>query len=64
MRLTGVPALFAVSSAQPTLASSSSSGPLHFPEKGTFQVSIFEDLHFGESAWKHGDLGEAENQPP
>lgn len=24
-------------------------GPLRFREDGTFQISIFEDLHFGES---------------
>ena len=24
-------------------------GPLTFTEDGTFQISIFEDLHFGES---------------
>ena len=28
---------------------SSSFGPLKFGEDGTFQISIFEDLHFGES---------------
>ncbi|POS80225.1 hypothetical protein DHEL01_v201384 [Diaporthe helianthi] len=26
-------------------------GPLRFREDGTFQVSIFADLHFGENAW-------------
>ncbi|KAI1429628.1 Metallo-dependent phosphatase [Xylaria sp. FL1777] len=26
-------------------------GPLTFRADGTFQVSIFEDLHFGENAW-------------
>ncbi|KAK5989196.1 putative inactive purple acid phosphatase 16 [Cladobotryum mycophilum] len=26
-------------------------GPLMFNDDGTFQVSIFEDLHFGENAW-------------
>ncbi|KAH8776748.1 Metallo-dependent phosphatase-like protein [Diaporthe sp. PMI_573] len=26
-------------------------GPLRFREDGTFQISIFEDLHFGENAW-------------
>ncbi|GAB7364759.1 hypothetical protein MBLNU230_g5557t1 [Neophaeotheca triangularis] len=26
--------------------------PLHFTENGTFQISIFEDLHFGENAWE------------
>ncbi|KAH6605088.1 hypothetical protein Trco_006795 [Trichoderma cornu-damae] len=25
--------------------------PLSFTENGTFQISIFEDLHFGENAW-------------
>ncbi|KAK5137575.1 hypothetical protein LTR08_007870 [Meristemomyces frigidus] len=25
--------------------------PLRFTSKGTFQLSIFEDLHFGENAW-------------
>lgn len=29
--------------------SSSSFGPLKFREDGTFQISVFEDLHFGES---------------
>lgn len=29
--------------------SSSPLGPLKFREDGTFQISIFEDLHFGES---------------
>lgn len=28
---------------------SSPFGPLRFREDGTFQISIFEDLHFGES---------------
>ncbi|KAL5339655.1 Metallo-dependent phosphatase-like protein [Aspergillus crustosus] len=26
-------------------------GPLKFREDGTFQISIFEDLHYGENAW-------------
>ncbi|KAL2870366.1 metallophosphoesterase family protein [Aspergillus lucknowensis] len=26
-------------------------GPLKFSKDGTFQISIFEDLHFGENAW-------------
>ncbi|KAI1776267.1 Metallo-dependent phosphatase [Hypoxylon cercidicola] len=26
-------------------------GPLTFNSDGTFQISIFEDLHFGENAW-------------
>ncbi|OTB11410.1 hypothetical protein K445DRAFT_68273 [Daldinia sp. EC12] len=26
-------------------------GPLTFKRDGTFQISIFEDLHFGENAW-------------
>ncbi|KAI1487797.1 Metallo-dependent phosphatase-like protein [Biscogniauxia mediterranea] len=30
---------------------SSQSAPLTFNEDGTFQISIFEDLHFGENAW-------------
>ncbi|KAI5924185.1 Metallo-dependent phosphatase-like protein [Camillea tinctor] len=30
---------------------SSQSAPLVFNEDGTFQISIFEDLHFGENAW-------------
>jgi hypothetical protein len=25
--------------------------PLRFTPNGTFQISIFEDLHFGENAW-------------
>ncbi|KAL4947891.1 hypothetical protein BDW69DRAFT_189779 [Aspergillus filifer] len=48
MRLTGVPAILTVNSAQPTLATSSLFSPLRFMEKGTFPISIFEDLHFGE----------------
>ena len=32
-----------------TSNSSSPFGPLKFREDGTFQISIFEDLHFGES---------------
>ncbi|KAK4463570.1 hypothetical protein QBC42DRAFT_265528 [Cladorrhinum samala] len=27
-------------------------GPLRFHKDGTFHVSIFEDLHFGENAWE------------
>ncbi|GAW12477.1 hypothetical protein ANO14919_018470 [Xylariales sp. No.14919] len=30
---------------------SNSLGPLTFRADGTFQISIFEDLHFGENAW-------------
>ncbi|PSS03738.1 Metallo-dependent phosphatase-like protein [Coniella lustricola] len=26
-------------------------GPLRFRDDGTFQISVFEDLHFGENAW-------------
>lgn len=26
--------------------------PLRFSKDGTFQISIFEDLHFGENAWE------------
>lgn len=26
--------------------------PLRFSKNGTFQISIFEDLHFGENAWE------------
>ncbi|KAK1984718.1 Metallo-dependent phosphatase-like protein [Colletotrichum cereale] len=28
------------------------SGPLSFSNDGTFKISIFEDLHFGENAWE------------
>lgn len=38
-----LPATFATSDG------SSPFGPLKFREDGTFQISIFEDLHFGES---------------
>jgi hypothetical protein len=31
--------------------SSSPTAPLQFGADGTFQISIFEDLHFGENAW-------------
>lgn len=34
-----------------TSNSSSSSGPLKFRQDGTFQISVFEDLHFGESKY-------------
>ncbi|CAK7217266.1 hypothetical protein SCUCBS95973_003089 [Sporothrix curviconia] len=27
--------------------------PLQFRSDGSFQISIFEDLHFGENAWEH-----------
>jgi len=30
---------------------SSLTAPLRFTSNGTFQISIFEDLHFGENAW-------------
>ncbi|KAK3936700.1 Metallophosphoesterase [Diplogelasinospora grovesii] len=32
-------------------SNSSVYSPLHFSRDGTFQLSIFEDLHFGENAW-------------
>ncbi|KAH7159522.1 Metallo-dependent phosphatase-like protein [Dactylonectria estremocensis] len=39
--------------AGPAVASSSKrSTPLKFRRDGTFQLSIFEDLHFGENAWE------------
>lgn len=41
-------ALFALPSLQAAVKSGNF-GPLRFSEKGTFQISIFEDLHFGES---------------
>lgn len=31
--------------------SSNLTEPLKFTSEGTFQISIFEDLHFGENAW-------------
>ncbi|KAH8895269.1 Metallo-dependent phosphatase [Thozetella sp. PMI_491] len=39
--------------ATPRFANSSNKlfGPLRFKPDGTFQLSIFEDLHFGENAW-------------
>ncbi|KAF2767462.1 Metallo-dependent phosphatase [Teratosphaeria nubilosa] len=33
------------------LERSSVTAPLQFTPNGTFQISIFEDLHFGENAW-------------
>lgn len=30
---------------------SSAAAPLHFSADGTFQISIFEDIHTGENAW-------------
>ncbi|KAH9827390.1 putative inactive purple acid phosphatase 16 [Teratosphaeria destructans] len=33
------------------LEESSALPPLRFTPNGTFQISIFEDLHFGENAW-------------
>ncbi|KAI2643222.1 Metallo-dependent phosphatase-like protein [Xylaria nigripes] len=35
----------------PISSCSNSFGPLTFRADGTFQISIFEDLHFGENAW-------------
>ncbi|KAJ0119667.1 calcineurin-like phosphoesterase [Diaporthe amygdali] len=40
-----LPAIF------PAHTSSDIFGPLKFRDDGTFQISIFEDLHFGENAW-------------
>ncbi|OTB00244.1 hypothetical protein M426DRAFT_15703 [Hypoxylon sp. CI-4A] len=37
--------------AKPAAASTPSFGPLTFTSDGSFQISIFEDLHFGENAW-------------
>ena len=31
-------------------------GPLRFTEEGTFQLSIFEDLHFGEGETDPADI--------
>jgi hypothetical protein len=53
--LASVAIVFAVPSLQIVLprkyvnSSSTSFGPLQFSDDGTFQISIFEDLHFGES---------------
>ncbi|KAK1996704.1 calcineurin-like phosphoesterase [Colletotrichum falcatum] len=33
-------------------SSSKASGPLTFGNDGTFKISVFEDLHFGENAWE------------
>ncbi|KAL1881292.1 hypothetical protein Daus18300_001145 [Diaporthe australafricana] len=47
------PSLQAVLPTSYATSSSSSNpfGPLKFRDDGTFQISIFEDLHFGENAW-------------
>ncbi|KAK1034692.1 hypothetical protein LTR33_016562, partial [Friedmanniomyces endolithicus] len=53
------PILFATLFAGLTLSShlrraygnSSPPPPLRFTSNGTFQISVFEDLHFGENAW-------------
>lgn len=53
--LASVAIVFAVPSLQVMLpgkyanSSTASFGPLQFSDDGTFQISIFEDLHFGES---------------
>lgn len=36
---------------QPLLGSPNPLPPLRFTSNGTFQISIFHDLHFGENAW-------------
>lgn len=33
--------------------SSNAFGPLKFQPDGTFQISVFEDLHFGESGFSY-----------
>ncbi|KAF7547522.1 hypothetical protein G7Z17_g7689 [Cylindrodendrum hubeiense] len=43
--------LFAGLSSQAPLSRLKQSSPLKFKADGTFQLSIFEDLHFGENAW-------------
>lgn len=43
--------LFAGLSSQAPLSRCNHSAPLKFKPDGTFQLSIFEDLHFGENAW-------------
>ncbi|KAL6414308.1 putative inactive purple acid phosphatase 16 [Ilyonectria robusta] len=43
--------LFAGLSNQAPLSRFNQSAPLKFKSDGTFQLSIFEDLHFGENAW-------------
>ncbi|KAI1376565.1 Metallo-dependent phosphatase [Hypoxylon crocopeplum] len=35
----------------PSILDTNTFGPLTFKSDGTFQISIFEDLHFGENAW-------------
>ncbi|KAI1390790.1 Metallo-dependent phosphatase [Hypoxylon trugodes] len=37
--------------AKPVANSANAFGPLTFKADGTFQIAIFEDLHFGENAW-------------
>lgn len=44
-----VPSLQAVLPTRYAVSSGSPFGPLKFRKDGTFQISIFEDLHFGES---------------
>ncbi|KAJ5646955.1 hypothetical protein N7490_003327 [Penicillium lividum] len=48
-RILTVFALFALPSLQKAVSKSFS--PLKFAKDGTFQISILEDLHFGENAW-------------
>ncbi|KAF3065213.1 putative inactive purple acid phosphatase 16 [Daldinia childiae] len=49
--LTFVASIDAKPLAKTYVNSTGSSGPLTFKSDGTFQISIFEDLHFGENAW-------------
>lgn len=45
-------ALSAPSLKTPKYGNATTLPPLRFREDGTFQLSIFEDLHFGENAWE------------
>ncbi|KAI2466065.1 Metallo-dependent phosphatase [Annulohypoxylon bovei var. microspora] len=46
-----IPMLEARPFAKKIINSTNSFGPLTFKSDGTFQIAIFEDLHFGENAW-------------
>ncbi|KAI2780227.1 Metallo-dependent phosphatase [Daldinia loculata] len=49
--LTCIASIDAKPLAKISVNSTGSLGPLTFKSDGTFQISIFEDLHFGENAW-------------
>lgn len=49
MRFAPLSVLLALATGAPLEAPSVASRPLTFGKDGNFQISVFEDLHFGES---------------